>query len=270
VIGCQNIVPKGVLFIVKHNEKQKSKLKIALITAILLVLIISIGFVVYVNDYYHADDTAMSILSETSVENNSGVTITNNKNKMITFTPQNPIAGLIFYPGGKVQYESYAPLLYKLAENDILCVLVHMPCNLAVFDMNAADGIIENYPSITDWYIGGHSLGGAMAASYVEKHSDEYKGLILLAAYSTVDLTQSGLSVLSIYGSNDKVLDMDTYNNDYINLPETTSEIIIEGGCHAYFGSYGAQARDGNPTISAEEQISITANEIVNYMVGIS
>jgi hypothetical protein len=250
----------------KHNKKLKSTLKITLITVILLILVISIGFGVYVNDYYHADDTAISILSDTSANSNTTVTITNNKNKMITFTPQNPIAGFIFYPGGKVQYEAYAPLLYKLAENDILCVLVHMPCNLAVFDINAADGIIENYPSITDWYIGGHSLGGAMAASYVEKHSDEYKGLILLAAYSTVDLTKSGLSVLSIYGSNDEVLDKDTYNKDYINLPKTTSEIIIEGGCHAYFGSYGAQDGDGTPTISAEEQITITTNEIVNYL----
>ena len=58
----------------------------------------------------------------------------------------------------------YAPLLHDLAEDGILCVLVKMPCNLAVLDMNAADGIPECFPEVTDWYIGGHSLGGAMAA----------------------------------------------------------------------------------------------------------
>jgi hypothetical protein len=66
---------------------------------------------------------------------------------------------LIFYPGGKVQYEVYAPLMEKLAENGILCVLVHMPGNLAVLDINAADGIREMYLEIKTWYIGGTFSG---------------------------------------------------------------------------------------------------------------
>ena len=80
------------------------------------------------------------------------------------FAPESPTAGLIFYPGGKVENTAYAPLLHDLAEGGILCVLVKMPCNLAVLGMNAADGIPECFPEVTDWYIGGHSLGGAMAA----------------------------------------------------------------------------------------------------------
>lgn len=72
-------------------------------------------------------------------------------------------AGLLFYLGGKVEYTAYSPLMRACAEQGILCVLVKMPCNLAILDMNAADGIAVQYPEIEDWYIGGHSLGGAMA-----------------------------------------------------------------------------------------------------------
>ncbi|MBQ3601265.1 MAG: alpha/beta hydrolase, partial [Lachnospiraceae bacterium] len=112
----------------------------------------------------------------------------------------------MFYPGGKVEYTAYLPLMNSLAEEGILCVLLKMPFNLAVLDMNAADGIQEQFPEIENWYIGGHSLGGAMAASYLETHANDYQGLILLGSYSTADLSTTELEVLSIYGSEDTVL----------------------------------------------------------------
>ena len=135
-------------------------------------------------------------------------------------------------------------------------------CHLAVLDMNAADGIAEQYPDIETWYIGGHSLGGAMAAIYAAGHSDELDGLILLAAYSTKDLSSSDLAVLSVYGSEDRVLNAEKYETSKANLPASMTEVIIEGGCHAGFGAYGPQAGDGTPSISNEEQIDKTAEEI--------
>ena len=44
--------------------------------------------------------------------------------------------------------------------------------NIALIWMNAADGIPERFSDIADWYIGGHSLGGAMAASYGAQKGD--------------------------------------------------------------------------------------------------
>ena len=38
--------------------------------------------------------------------------------------------------------------------------------------------------------------------------------------------------------------------------------MIIEGGNHAYFGSYGEQDGDGKANISNAEQIEFAANEI--------
>lgn len=132
----------------------------------------------------------------------------------------------------------------------------------AVFDKNAADGIQEQYPQIDSWYIGGHSLGGAMAASYVSKHADSFDGLILLGAYSTADISETALRVLSVYGSEDGVLNRSKYEKNKSNLPENFTEITIAGGCHAYFGMYGAQKKDGTPLISNIEQIEQIAQTI--------
>ena len=161
---------------------------------------------------------------------------------------------------------AYAPLMRACAENGILCALVQMPGNLAVLDANAADGLQEAYPEITTWYIAGHSLGGAMASNYAAAHSEDFDGLILLAAYSTKDLTGTTLRVLSVYGSEDGVLNRESYEKNRSNLPTDTTEVVLDGGCHAQFGSYGPQDGDGIPTISGEEQVRQTVEAIVAFV----
>ena len=141
-----------------------------------------------------------------------------------------------------------------------------MPFNLAVFDINAAKGITEKLPDIEKWYIGGHSLGGSMAAAYFSKNTDEFEGLILLAAYSTADFSGTDEKVISIYGSEDGVLNREKYDEYESNLPDGYTEYIIDGGCHAGFGMYGAQKGDGKPLLASEEQIRITAEEIYKFV----
>ena len=153
--------------------------------------------------------------------------------------------------------------MQALAEEGVLCVLTEMPFRLAVLDINAADGVQAMYPEVEKWYIGGHSLGGSMAASYLGAHSDEFDGLILLGSYSTEDLSDKSLKVLSVYGSEDGVLNREKYRANLKNLPDDYREVVIEGGCHAYFGMYGAQDGDGMPSLTAQEQTRITAEEIL-------
>lgn len=218
------------------------------------------AFFIYVNDYYHAEEDAIAVMSLSD-----SIAIEENEND-IAFVPKNAEAGFIFYPGGKVAAESYAPLMKECANQGILCILVKMPFNLAVFNINGAKGIQERY-DIEKWYIGGHSLGGSMAASYVSNHVDEYDGLVLLASYSTEDLSDTDLEVLSIYGSEDQVLSMDKYEENKINLSSNYKEYVIEGGNHAYFGNYGEQDGDGVASITHDEQISITVNYIYENIV---
>lgn len=185
---------------------------------------------------------------------------------LTVFAPEEPAAGFIFYPGGKVEAEAYASLLAECARGGVLCVLAEMPFDLAVLNVNAADGVRELFPEIENWYIGGHSLGGAMAGAYLEK-AEGYRGLVLLGAYSTADLSRSSLEVLLIHGSNDGVMDREKYAQCLVNLPVGYSEQIIPGGNHAGFGRYGEQKGDGAAEISAEEQIALTAELICGFIM---
>ena len=228
------------------------KRKLLLIPLALLVAIV-IGCGIYLGDYYRADAEALALTDGMAGD--------------LVWSPEDAEAGLIFYPGGKVDPAAYAPLMEALADRGILCVVTEMPFHLAVLDIDAAAGIQSQYPEVERWYIGGHSLGGSMAAAYLEGCAEDYEGLILLAAYSTADLSASGLNVLSIYGSEDQVMDRENYEEYRQNLPDDFRELVIDGGCHAGFGLYGPQEGDGVPAITSQEQITITA-EAIAEMVG--
>ncbi len=233
----------------------KPRKLILLIIAALLV-ILTAGGTVYVRDYYHASPEAAALLTAEI----PGITVTTGKGQIV-FRPDEIKAGLIFYPGGKVEYTAYTPLMEKFAEKGFLCVLLKMPLNLAFLGLNAADRVMADFPEIRSWYLAGHSLGGVAAGSYAGKNSDRLEGLILLAAYTTADLSGSGLRVLSLYGSEDGVLNLANYQKNRANLPSDLTEVIIHGGCHAFFGDYGPQKGDGEPSVSREEQMKITAEE---------
>ena len=238
----------------------RKKTAIVLITAFVILAALFAVCTVYVSNYYEADLNAI----ESFMPN---MTIEIYKNDYISIGNSNSEIGFVFYPGGKVEYTSYLPLMRALAEKGIFCILYDMPFNLAVLGINSADGISELYPSVEKWYIGGHSLGGSMAASYISNNSDDFCGIVLLGSYSTADLSTLDVRALSIYGSNDGVMNRQKYEDNKKNLPEDFTEIIIEGGSHAYFGMYGEQDGDGQASITAEEQILITAEYVSSFLV---
>ncbi|MHC1719774.1 MAG: alpha/beta hydrolase [Clostridiaceae bacterium] len=244
----------------KKNGRMKTAYKIA-IGSIASLLIFICGFFIYASDYYHADNTAI-----TAAIKDSGINISNG-NSALVFDPGNAGTAVIFYPGGKVEYSAYAPLMIKIAQKGILCILPKMPYNLAVFDINAADKYISGHPEILHWYIGGHSLGGSMAASYASKNTGKVEGLILLASYSAADISSSGMRVMSIYGSNDGVLNKESYEKNKINLPAYFTELVIKGGNHAGFGSYGSQKGDGKAGITSEQQQRDTAEAVAGFCI---
>ena len=253
--------------LVFHHKTKKWKFRIL----VPMFIIFHISVLLVCMSYAHpADQEAFKALSNKSetgdTTGSQKVYVHYETNNLLLFEPEEPKAGLIFYPGGLVQFEAYAPLLRKCAEQGIVCALVRMPLNLAVLNKRAAKGIAKEYPLIEDWYLAGHSLGGAMAADYLASHTAEYRGLILLGAYSVADLSETDLRVLSIYGSEDGILNKDNYEKNKNNLPADAREEIIEGGCHAGFGYYGKQAGDGTPAISTEEQVEITADLIAGFI----
>lgn len=246
------------------NGKNKKKHRIVKITAICLLitaLLCAAAFFIYVSDYSRAQEEAVTAMTE------SGIIITEFEGG-IAFGDTNAKNGFIFYPGGKVEYTAYAPLLRSIADENIFCVMVKMPYNLAVFDGDSAANILPLFPEVEHWYIGGHSLGGVMAADYADKNSNDFKGLILLASYPAADMSDCSFGVLSIYGSEDTVLNKDEFIKSRSLMPPDYEEICIEGGNHAQFGDYGLQEGDQAALISASEQRKITTEAIIKFFTG--
>ena len=224
------------------------KKKILIILSIILVLCIG-GFTLYVNDYYHAQSDATVLLKQSQIKKVSS--------DLITLTPnEKSDVGIIFYPGAKVENTAYLPLLNQLEEKGYNCFLVSMPFNMAIFNKNAADEIINQYQNIKHWYICGHSMGGAMASSYVADNKDKVDGLILLGSYIYGDVSDE--DTLTIYGS------LNTSVEKKIDYKKNI--VVIEGGNHAYFGNYGEQKGDAKASISRESQQSQTIKAIDSFI----
>lgn len=177
--------------------------------------------------------------------------------------------GFIFYPGGLVDPRAYAPQARAIAEKGYPVVIAPMPLNLAVFGANRASEVMAEFPDITQWVIGGHSLGGAMAANFVTNHPGAMKGLVFWAAFpaggdSVADQTE--MIVYSIYGTRDGLATPEEVLGAAPLLPPGTRFIPIEGGNHAQFGWYGDQNGDNPATISRAEQQKLTVDATVEVL----
>lgn len=227
-----------------------------------MLIIVFAGFYIYTLDYYHALPIAKEILETTNVDHLV------KDNNMVVFNPKigKNNKGIIFYPGGKVDYLSYIPLMSDIAKEGYTTVLLKMPFNLAVFDQNAAQRVIKEYVDIDSWYIAGHSLGGAMGSIYASKNEDKIDGLILLGSYPGADLSSLDFKMLSIYGKEDEILNRDSFEEKRIYAPRDTRYVEIVGGNHAYYGNYGDQDGDGKATITTKEQQNITIREILDFL----
>lgn len=220
----------------------------------------------YLNTSYPAMDEALK-----SLENTATVTVTE-EGEWYKFEPAGTSGtdriGLIFYPGGKVAPESYSPMLKQLAEQGYVCYLVKMPFNLAVFDPNRGTKIIAENPEIKHWTIGGHSLGGAMAAQFVKKNPDAAEGIFFLAAYpvKSTDLSQSAISSLSLYGEKDGLVLLEEIEKHRLLLPKNQTIQIIEGGNHGQFGWYGIQKDDKEAAVSREIQQMAVIKQLTNWL----
>ena len=171
----------------------------------------------------------------------------------ITFTPtrRQPTTGLVLYPGGKVPPAAYAPQARAIAELGYLVVIVSVPFNLAVFDIGAAAPVIAAHPEIEHWVVGGHSLGGSMAAQFLGRPPGAAEGLVLWAAYSAADLSDQDWPCPSIYGTLDAGIASYTSPSTVANArPRPSTFTVIEGGNHEQMGWYTGQPNDPPATIT--------------------
>lgn len=188
----------------------------------------------------------------------------------LAFRPQDyPVeTGLILYPGARVDYRAYAPLARAIADQGYLVVIVRMPLNLAVLSPDKAQNVIGVFPEVSSWAIGGHSLGGAMAARFAYRYPDLVEGLVLYAAYPAEDnsLAERTVAVATIYGTRDGLATAERILSSGALLPNDTAWVAIVGGNHAQFGWYGPQSGDNPATISREAQQEQTVEATVELL----
>ena len=234
----------------KANQMPRRKKWLVAGGAVLLILAILAGaFLWYVSDYYRAEDVALEVLAQ-----DNGIS---QRDNLTILSPTAPTdTAIIFYPGAKVEAEAYLPLLDQIRQTGVTCILVHMPFNMAIFDANAAEEVIAQFPEFQHWYVAGHSMGGAMASKFASDHPDQVDGLILMGAYIYGNYLDE--KALTIYGSLNQSVE------DHIDYTENIVE--IEGGNHAQFGNYGPQKGDPPATISAQEQQAQTVAAIKAFL----
>ena len=227
------------------------KIKIAIVAILILILAYA---ALYMTEYSPAEKTARDCLN-----GSENVTVSKMPNGLFLDGPGVDNA-LIFYPGAKVEYISYLPLLANLSNQGVDCYLVEMPFNLAMFGENSADSIIDS-TNYTHYFLSGHSLGGVYATSYLN-HTGKGDGAILLASYSINNISKP---VLSIYGSEDHVLNMKKYDESKPLMTNLT-EFVVEGGNHEQFAYYGNQSSDGVAKITPENQQNQTVEKILEFI----
>lgn len=229
----------------------KRVIRISLMVIISVVLISATGFYLYTLDYYKASDYVDEIINSSKVTINSHDGIT-----WIYPEDESADTGIIFYPGGKVEAMAYMPLLIQLAEEGYVVALNEMPLNLAIFNVNGAEDVLESESDVSHWYISGHSLGGAMASVFTQENGQIFDGIILLGAYPTSDIS---VESLVLYGSNDTIIDIS-------RVSEADHVSVIAGGNHAFFGDYGFQEGDGEALITRQEQQALTVECIKAFI----
>ena len=223
-----------------------------LISLLIALALVMVGFVVYAKFSTASPQpealTAMQSTSEVEV-------ITDG---WLAFVPREtlPTTGFVFYPGGLVDPRAYAPMAQDIAAEGSLVVIPRMPLNLAVFGSGKATDVIQAFPEIELWAIGGHSLGGAMAGQYAHRNPTSVSGLALWAAFPSEgsDLSPRNLAATSIYGTRDGLVSFEEIEASRQLLPAETKYVAVEGGNHAQFGWYGPQKGDLPATLSHAEQ----------------
>lgn len=218
-----------------------------LIGILAILLIAAIGLVSWATvKSQAATERAVVVLQNNGVQREDGElvfrpTVANHK-------------GLIYYPGGLVEPEAYAVTAQGIADAGYLVVIPKMPLNLAFTGINRADGIQADFPEIESWVIGGHSLGGAMAAEYAKNNVASLDGLIMFASYpaNNEEFVNFPIPILTIIGSKDPGAPQQEAFYEVIS--DTAKRVIIEGGNHRQYADYSFQQGDGIATISVAEQ----------------
>lgn len=188
--------------------------------------------------------------------------------KWIAFTPATFTSGkgFIFWPGGLVDPRAYAVVAKSIAEQGVLAILPIMPQE----PNDQFAQIRQEQSEVTQWFLGGHSHGGAIAMRITKTDPTGIEGLILWAsiAVEQYDLSDLQKGVLFFWGTNDGRNTPESVEEGKQYLPAATEYVKIDGANHSQFGHYigGENDVDNPATISREEQQSQAIQATLDFM----
>lgn len=195
----------------------------------------------------------------TALRSDASITVSESPTRIVLApTGSASDTGMFFQPGARVDARAYAAILRPLAESGHVVVIPKQPLGIAFLSATALEATMGNHQQLTRWVVGGHSLGGTVAAMQADAaDTDPHSpvvGLVLFASYPANDISTSlRASVLSISGSRDGLATPDNIAASKAALPAGATFRSIEGAIHSFFGDYGTQPGDGTPTISHDE-----------------
>jgi predicted esterase len=236
----------------EHAHNSRSKLWLWLIV---VLIVLALGLSVWAINWV---TYARPPLAEAVAALAGSATVEVRQEPWLAFLPTQaePDVGFIFYPGGRIDPRGYATLMQTIAAEGYLVVVPEMPLNMAAFDPDVAGEIMAHYPDVSRWVIGGHSVGGTMAAQYANNHRQEIAGLVIWASYpaGNADLSGTDIPVALIYGTLDpRVNDAAVSQRKHL-LPADTLYVRIDGGDHHQFGTYKIDPKNDHATIGRAAQ----------------
>ncbi|ATW88452.1 alpha/beta hydrolase family protein [Halohasta litchfieldiae] len=223
-------------------RRQGKRLAVWLGVGLIVLAALTVG---YFGSPYHGSSESIA-----TVEDDQRVTVDRtDEGYVLQPVGTTPETGVVFYPGGRVHPDAYVGSLAALARDaNVTVVIPKQPLNLAIVDYglaqnglgtHAADSAMADHPDVEAWYVGGHSLGGAMACRYAA--NADVEGLLLYGSYCDVDISERDLAVVSVTGDADTVLNRTAYERNRGNLPASTRFADLEGVNHTQFGAYTGQ-----------------------------
>jgi pimeloyl-ACP methyl ester carboxylesterase len=212
----------------------------------------------------------------TAMESDGSVTVNESLTRIVMSPTGSASDTAVFYqPGAKVEARAYAAVLRPLAEAGHTVVIVKQPMGIAFLSLGAFDQVRSEFNEFPGWVLGGHSLGGTVASIQANDASGggpgSARGLLLHASYPASDFSQSlQAAVTSVFGTNDGLATPQDIEASRANLPGSARFVPVEGAVHAFFGDYGSQPGDGEPTISHDEARSQISNASVEFVTEVT
>lgn len=255
----------GILIVVRwlRDPERTGRLWLSIIGAIVMVVLTLVA--IWLRPF-GATDVALD-----AMEGSDTVTVSQTGSHILMEpVGVDPPAGLVFYPGARVDARAYANVLTPVVEAGYEVVIVKAPVGIAFFSTSFAQGWISDHPDIDTWAVGGHSLGGVVASTSVAGDRP-VSGLVFFASYPLTDLSdRSEVAVSSIYGLNDAIAEPSRIEESAADLPGTAVFVPIEGAIHSDFGDYGLQPGDGRPGITRPEAQAVIAEATLALMARIA